>query len=170
MAPPFLNFNLSSPCSIATCSALYATRIPQGNNTAGTLIQTNALSFCTFGILLLFSEIPLQVMECFLKQAFTCTLHYLKGLLDPFCFRSKRKKIPQICKIKISLKIIKYCMHQSNTFLQLAKGSQITLGEIAKSYQISLRANWMLNRRMACSVPCRTFLFEICPLDELFLL
>jgi hypothetical protein len=46
--PPFLNFKLSSPSGIATCTALHAIRRYAGNIASGALILTNTLYYCIF--------------------------------------------------------------------------------------------------------------------------
>ncbi len=63
-----------------------------GNIAAGALIQINTFSFCIFRIFLLFSKRGKELFHVMHMQ--TLMLHYLKGLLPPFCFRSKRYRIP----------------------------------------------------------------------------
>jgi hypothetical protein len=63
-----------------------------GNIAAGALIHTNTFSSCIFRIFLLFSERGKELFHVTHLQ--TLMLHYLKGLLAPFCFRSKRYQIP----------------------------------------------------------------------------
>jgi hypothetical protein len=68
-----------------------------GNIAAGALIQTNTFSFCIFRIFLPFSERGQELFHVMHMQ--TLMLHYLKGLIVPFCFRSKRHLIPfAMCK------------------------------------------------------------------------
>jgi hypothetical protein len=62
------------------------------NIAAGALLQTNTFSFCIFRIFLLFSERGKELFHVTHMQILM--LHYLKGLLAPFCFRSKRYQIP----------------------------------------------------------------------------
>jgi hypothetical protein len=59
-----------------------------GNIAAGALIQTNTFSFYIFRIFRIFSEKGKEFFHVMHMQ--TLMLHYLKGLLAPFCFRSKR--------------------------------------------------------------------------------
>jgi hypothetical protein len=63
-----------------------------GNIAAGALIQTNTFSFCVFRIFLQFTERGKELFHVTHMQ--TLILHYLKGLLVPICFRSKRYQIP----------------------------------------------------------------------------
>jgi hypothetical protein len=88
-------------------------------------------------------------------------LHYLKGLLAPFCSSSKKYQIP-FCNLQ---KGIRYRMqNQKNprksksiacgsriSFLQLAKGSLIPFRAVAKGNQIPFRANCKRNLRIACN-------------------
>ncbi len=59
-----------------------------GNIAAGALIQTKTFSICIFRFFLLFSDRGKELFHVTHMQ--TLMLHYLKGLLAPFSFRSKR--------------------------------------------------------------------------------
>jgi hypothetical protein len=78
----------------------------------------------------------------------TIMLHYLKGLLAPLCFSSKRYQfLLAVCKAEKSAKIKEYWEYLP----QLAKGSLITFIVIEKGYQIPLRANCMRNPWTVCN-------------------
>jgi hypothetical protein len=53
-------------------------------------------------------------------------------------------------KSKKSAKNKEYCMRQSTTFLQLAKGSLMSLELFTTGYQIPFTANYMWNPPIAC--------------------
>jgi hypothetical protein len=55
-------------------------------------------------------------------------------------------------KLKKSAKIIMYYMRISDIFLQLAKGTLITLGAVAKGYLLPFGSFCMRNPRIACNV------------------
>jgi hypothetical protein len=76
---------------------------------AGALIQTNTTSFASFRIFLHFSWIGFhgkELVGLHNWQMKTPLLLYLKGLLGPFCFCSKRYLIP-FCRMQ---KGISYCL------------------------------------------------------------
>ncbi len=88
-------------------------------------------------------------------------LLYLKGLLAPCCFCSKRYRIP-FCNVqkdisyrrqnpKKSAKIKVYCMRYSITQWQFADRAQITFGAVAKGHLLPFRLLCMQNPRIACN-------------------
>jgi hypothetical protein len=93
------------------------------NIAAGALIQTNTSSFCIFGISLMFSEKEKELFHVTHMQ--TLMLHYLKGLLAPFCFRSKRYWIP-FCSLQKG--IIYRMQNQKNPrkYKSIACGNQMS--------------------------------------------
>ncbi len=95
------------------------------------------------------------------RQMTTLMLLYLKGLLAPFFFCSKRYLIP-FCSMqkgisyrlknpKKSAKIKVYCMRCSITLWHFAKRAQITFGAVAKVNLLPFGLNCMRNPRIACN-------------------
>ena len=107
-----------------------------GNIAAGALIHANTLFYFIFPEFSFFLQRDSQrqrFVSCN-RHMQSLMLHYLKGLLAPFCLSSKRYKIP-FCNLP---KVISYRMQNpknprlSNSFLQPAKRSLIVFRAIAK--------------------------------------
>ena len=96
MLPLFFYFNLSSPSGIATCAALHAIR----------RFRRQCCSRCSntdkYTLLLYFLDFPSILTDILRgRELYHVTdsckklmLHYLRGLLAPFCSSSKRYTIP----------------------------------------------------------------------------
>jgi hypothetical protein len=97
-------------------------------------------------------------------------LHYLERLLNPFCcsskgslppFVKKSKDVNIACKLKKSVKTIMYCMQLSDPFLQLAKGSLISLRAVAIVFSCPLDSfacgigKVHATQIMFCNIPLR---------------
>jgi hypothetical protein len=91
----------------------------------------------------------------------TPMLLYLKGLLAPFCFCSKRYLIP-FCSMqkdisyrlqnpKKSANIKVYCMRGAITLWHFAKRAQTTFGAVAKGNLLPFGLLCMRNPRIACN-------------------
>ncbi len=100
----FFYSNLSCPSGIATCTALHAFSRFRRQYCSRSSNPDNTFSFSIFIIFLLFSDRGKELFHVTHMQ--TLMLHYLKGLLTPFCFRSKRYWIP-FCSVQ---KVIRYRM------------------------------------------------------------
>jgi hypothetical protein len=90
MLPAFFKLSHAAVLQLARLCMQFADSA--GNIAAGALINTYTFSSCIFRIFLLFSERGEELFHVTHMQ--TLMLHDLKGLLAPFCFRSKRYQIP----------------------------------------------------------------------------
>ncbi len=97
-------------------------QIPAGNIAAGALIQTNTFSFCIFRIFLLFSERGKELFHVTHMQILM--LHFLKGLLAPFCFRSERYRIP-FCNVQEGIRYPMQNRKNPRKLKSIACGNQI---------------------------------------------
>ncbi len=93
-----------------------------GNIAAGALIQTNTFSLGVFRIFLLFSARGKELFHVTHMQ--TLKLHYLKGLLVPFCFRSKRYQIP-FCNVQKGIRYRMQNRKNPRNQKSIACGNQI---------------------------------------------
>jgi hypothetical protein len=76
-------------------------------------------------------------------------LHYLKGLLAPFCLSSKRYQIPcNFCQKGLATA---YKIQKIRENKRAFAGSLIAFRAIAKGNQIPFRANCRRNLRIACN-------------------
>ena len=90
----------------------------------------------------------------------TCVTLFGKVTLFPFVsvlkvvcpLLAKSQKVSDTaCKIKKSAKIQMFCMRLSDTFLQLAKGTLISLWAVAKGNLLPFGSLCMRNPRIACN-------------------
>ncbi len=147
-----------------TRSALHAIRGFRRQFAAGALIWISNFSSLWNIILWLISQIKLQVKNCLIylqyKQNHLCYIVW-KGYCIPFCFSSKGSLPPfgkkpkgiryRMQNRKKSAKIKMFCMRLSDTFLQLAKGTLISLRAVAKCGIRELHATQII----FCNIPHR---------------
>jgi hypothetical protein len=100
-----------------------------GNIAAGALIQTNTFSFCIFRIFITFSERGKELLHVTHMQSLM--LHYLKGLLAPFCFRSKRYWIP-FCSVPKGIRYRMQNRKNPRKYKCIACGNQIPFCTLRK--------------------------------------
>ena len=157
-AASIFQFFLSSPSGIATCAALHAIRRFRRQYCSRC---SNSDKYTLLLYFLDFSSVLIDILRgreqthaktyVTLFERVTCPLLFqLQKVSNSFLQLAERDQIPH-AKSKKSAKIKEYCMRQSNTFLQLAKGSLIPSRAVAKGNQIPFRANCKRNLRIACN-------------------
>jgi hypothetical protein len=105
------------------------------NIATGILIQTNTSSFCIFRIFLIFSDKEKELFHVTHMQ--TLMLHYLKGLLAPFCFRSKRYWIP-FCSVQKGIRYRMQNRKNPQKYKSIACGNQIPSYTLQKGIWLHL--------------------------------
>jgi hypothetical protein len=105
MWPEFFYSNLSFPSSIATCTALHAIRRFRRQYCSRSSNTDKYIFFLYFQNFLLFSERGKKLL--YVTHMQSLMMHYLKGLLAPFCFRSKRYRIP-FCSVQKGIRKIPF--------------------------------------------------------------
>jgi hypothetical protein len=147
----FLNFNLSSPSGIATCTALHAICRFLRQYCS---LRSNSDKYtfvCIFRTYLLFSErFLIKVKDCVMSQAHaniyvtffesvTCSLLFqLFKVSSSFLHYAKADKLPHVKPKNPQNWMSIACVNQINSFLQLTKGSMIAFRAITKGYQTTL--------------------------------
>jgi hypothetical protein len=122
MLPAFFCSNLSCPSSITTCTALHAIRRFHRQYCSRSSNPDKYIFFLIFKIFLLFSERGKEL--CNVTHMQTLMLHYLKGLLVPFYFRSERYRIP-FCSVQKGIRYRMQNRQNPRKLKSIACGKQI---------------------------------------------